>query len=385
MQDFNKQHYDVIIVGAGLAGLSAAKILKEKGINYKVIEANSRPGGKVFSSYSTERPGYFELGAQFLNKDMTEMVELIKRSGMEILETDVTEDAVEIDEIKKISVDSIIEEVEKDLFIQIDQKDERLFELYKKRIKDNHIQKIISSYHSELFNINPKNLSSKALLDAKEKYLSTQSDLTHQASGPLNHLVLSLEKISKDKIVYDEPVNEVLETEKGYKIRSVNHEYTSDAVILAIPPTAASRLTYSPNLNHHFEKALYSYSDGAIIKMTWAYKKPFWHEYVVEGELKRLKGVIYTESQGVSVIDSSKVGDESRLTMFIGADIAKRLAMKSKAQRIEYALERLHDVFGEVARNYLDMEECVWVNDPYCGGGYSAKVHFNGLYNAATS
>ena len=42
--------YDVVIVGAGLAGLVAAKTLVERGVtNFKVLEARDRLGGKAFT------------------------------------------------------------------------------------------------------------------------------------------------------------------------------------------------------------------------------------------------------------------------------------------------------------------------------------------------
>jgi len=39
----------VIIIGAGFAGLAAAKKLKEQGIDVSIVEARSRVGGRVFS------------------------------------------------------------------------------------------------------------------------------------------------------------------------------------------------------------------------------------------------------------------------------------------------------------------------------------------------
>lgn len=38
---------DVLIVGAGIAGLTAAKILKKAGKSFKIIEASDRIGGRV--------------------------------------------------------------------------------------------------------------------------------------------------------------------------------------------------------------------------------------------------------------------------------------------------------------------------------------------------
>ncbi|WP_054708170.1 FAD-dependent oxidoreductase [Bacillus sp. JCM 19041] len=63
---------DVIVVGAGLAGLSAALTLNEQGFSYKIVEASNHAGGKV--STVEGKQSYFEKGAQFINPDMTNMV-----------------------------------------------------------------------------------------------------------------------------------------------------------------------------------------------------------------------------------------------------------------------------------------------------------------------
>ncbi|AXF55592.1 hypothetical protein DT065_05865 [Salicibibacter kimchii] len=73
-----------MVVGAGLAGLAAANALDREGIGYKVIEASNRSSGKVLSD--RQNSNYvFELGPQFVNKDMTEMARLIKASNFTFL------------------------------------------------------------------------------------------------------------------------------------------------------------------------------------------------------------------------------------------------------------------------------------------------------------
>lgn len=50
---------DVLIIGAGLSGLTAAQRLIEHGVNCQVIEAAERPGGRILSSNHVQATGFF--------------------------------------------------------------------------------------------------------------------------------------------------------------------------------------------------------------------------------------------------------------------------------------------------------------------------------------
>lgn len=60
-----QQHADVIIIGAGIAGLSAAKNLKDKGLSVIVLEARERIGGRIWTDNSLDLP--LDLGASWIH------------------------------------------------------------------------------------------------------------------------------------------------------------------------------------------------------------------------------------------------------------------------------------------------------------------------------
>lgn len=86
------QSTDVIIVGAGLAGLTAARKLTEAGLSCVIIEARDRVGGRTYSLPVPDgRPGVVEAGAGWINDvNQTRMISLVREFGLDTIEQNTT-------------------------------------------------------------------------------------------------------------------------------------------------------------------------------------------------------------------------------------------------------------------------------------------------------
>jgi len=80
---------DVLILGAGMAGLAAARALGERGVRVTVLEAKDHVGGRVMSRVA-EGGGVVELGAEFVHGRAPELWALIHECGVETTERDGT-------------------------------------------------------------------------------------------------------------------------------------------------------------------------------------------------------------------------------------------------------------------------------------------------------
>src|SRR5690606_29961560 len=58
---------DVVVVGAGVAGLAAAQALLDAGLDVRVLEARGRVGGRVHTYRDPLSPVPIELGAEFIH------------------------------------------------------------------------------------------------------------------------------------------------------------------------------------------------------------------------------------------------------------------------------------------------------------------------------
>ena len=72
---------DVVIVGAGPAGLTAARDLKKAGLSVAVLEARDRVGGRTWTD--TIDGAMLEIGGQWVSPDQTALIGLLNELGLD--------------------------------------------------------------------------------------------------------------------------------------------------------------------------------------------------------------------------------------------------------------------------------------------------------------
>jgi monoamine oxidase len=76
--------HDVLVIGAGMAGLTAARTLAERGLKVLVVEAQDRIGGRIWTRHIGDEA--IELGAEFIHGRPPELWALIDEAGLETYE-----------------------------------------------------------------------------------------------------------------------------------------------------------------------------------------------------------------------------------------------------------------------------------------------------------
>lgn len=238
MMENQVSEYDVIIVGAGLAGLSAAKVLHEEGKSYMILEATERPGGKVYSKTSEDTSRYFELGAQFINKEMTEIVKLIEETGMTLTRNEGTQNSIVISDKSKELINLDFSDITDTLgAISGEHFDSKpLDQVLEKHISQKRKRQILKSFIAAETTVNSRYINAEAMKNLVSRVTTTTSGLEYQASDPLSNVIKYLETLNKDAIHYLEPVAKVKETKAGYTLKTKNKaKYHAKALIMAVP------------------------------------------------------------------------------------------------------------------------------------------------------
>jgi monoamine oxidase len=84
MKDESTSSPEVVIIGAGVAGLTAARELSAAGVRVLVLEARDRLGGRVMTHHEADGP--VELGAEFVHGAFPEIMGVVQEAGLRLRE-----------------------------------------------------------------------------------------------------------------------------------------------------------------------------------------------------------------------------------------------------------------------------------------------------------
>ncbi|MBA2682795.1 MAG: FAD-dependent oxidoreductase, partial [Ktedonobacteraceae bacterium] len=82
MASMNERTADVVVVGAGLAGLMAARTLRAYGVDVVVVEARDRVGGRTYSTHAADGTTVIDLGGQWIGPNQQRLGKLAEELGV---------------------------------------------------------------------------------------------------------------------------------------------------------------------------------------------------------------------------------------------------------------------------------------------------------------
>src|SRR5213594_5116050 len=86
----DRRRVDVLILGAGAAGLAAARDLSQAGLRLSIIEARPRIGGRILTRHDSNSPVPLELGAEFIHGEAPETLSIAQAAGLTVVELPAT-------------------------------------------------------------------------------------------------------------------------------------------------------------------------------------------------------------------------------------------------------------------------------------------------------
>ena len=142
-----------------------------------------------------------------------------------------------------------------------------------------------------------------------------------------------------------------------------NLRVSAKRAIVAIPPTLAGRIDYTPRLPSIRDQLTQRLPQGTLIKATAVYDEPFWRDAGLNGQVISFDG-----PANVTFDDSPPDGSKGVVFGFIGGDEARKFQRMSKANRKAAVLANFKKYFGSKAGHPRQYFETNWSQEAWTRG-----------------
>jgi len=389
---------DVAIVGAGLAGLAAARALRAAGREVVVLEARDRVGGRTLNHEIA--PGkVVELGAQWVGPTQDRMYELISELGLETFPThsegvNLFERGGRVSRYRgTIPRANPVGLVEVGLAMrrlnalarkvnpeapwtapQAEEWDSMTFESWMRRhLRTRAARDVLRIAVIGVWAAEPRDLSLLHVLfyirSAGSLELLTDTEGGAQQDrvvGGTQLISLRMaEELGPGVVELSTPVRAIRHGEGGVGIGSDRLSVTARRAIIAIPPTLAGRIAYDPPLPAVRDGLTQRMAMGSVIKCMAIYERPFWRERGFSGAVTSVSGPV-----SVGFDNSPPDGSPGVLLGFMEGGAARAHADLPKAERRRVVAECFARMFGPEAANPIDYADQSWRSEEWSRGCY---------------
>lgn len=396
--------FDVVVLGGGISGLSAAKLLSEYGIKVVVLEARDRVGGRTFT-VRNEHVDYVDVGGAYVGPTQNRILRLSKELGLETYKVNVNERLVQYVKGKTYpfrgafppvwnplayldynnlwrTMDDMGKEIPADAPWDAPHAEEWDKMTMKDLIDKICWTKTARQFASLFVNINvtsePYEVSALWFLWYVKQCGGTTRIFSVTNGGQERKFVGGSGQVSErimallgDAVKLNSPVTYVDHSGDTIIVETLNHErYECKYVISAVPPALTAKIHFKPSLPPERNQLIQRLPMGAIIKCMMYYKEAFWKK-------KDLCGCMIIEDEeapiSITLDDTKPDGSIPAIMGFILSRKADRLSKLHKDIRKRKICELYAKVLGsEEALHPVHYEEKNWCEEQYSGGCYTA-------------
>jgi len=396
---------DVAIVGAGFAGLTAARRLREAGAKVIVLEARDRVGGRAHN-LPIAKGEITELGATFIGPTQDRIAALADEVGVGTFLTYDTGDNVYISGGSRLEFsDTGITgtappdpAILPDLALTIAKLDQMSTEVpvdapwkaanaaqYDSQtlaswIDANAInpafKELVKVATRPIFGADPDELSllyvlfyiaasgNESNVGTFERNFNTRGGAQESRfQGGSQVICERVAKALGKRVILKSPVSKIVQGKRGVVVHSKKAIVEAEHAIVAIPPTLTGDIKFRPQLPAARRGLVERLPQGQLTKVTAVYDRPFWREQGLTGQV-----ISDTAPMNVTFDDSPEDGSLGVVFGFVGGDSARSFAAMDAAARRAAALANLVEYFGAEAASPIDYHETAWKSERWTRG-----------------
>ena len=368
----------VVVIGAGMAGLSAARRLEAGGYRVIVVEARDRPGGRMWTDYSLGTA--VDLGAAWIHGDSSSnpLMKMVDKHGLTTKATDWDETwlfDIGHGEIEDESYDAIWRKSESII--------ERLHEAQSTASSKRSVEDVLLPMLKR-FSGDPivkRGIEWRLASQIEVEYATNFDqlalkhwDMDERFSGDDVIVSGGFQKIVAPmadglNIRYGHIVEKVLHDDAGVKVTTSQGVIEADRVVVTLPlgVLQQERVQFEPQLPEEKRSSIGRLGMGVMNKIALRFSKPFWPKDAC--------------SLGLLNSSTENLTEYFPLTPYSGEPVivgltrgrhAKSIEKTNKEEAVQQALSDLRFMFGSVVP-YKAVDSVVtgWYSDEFSHGSYS--------------
>ena len=404
------RHADVIIVGAGLSGLSAARSLVAAGRSAIVLEARDRVGGRTLN-HSLGHGKIVEVGGQWIGPTQDHLAALARELHVGTFKTynkgnylfyengrltpystggplgpippDLTADA----QLEAVLIK--LDQMAKTVPLQAPwtapnawELDGETFETFKRanslgagasNLLDLGIESVFACESRDvsllhvLFYIH--SAGNERTPGTFERLISTAGGAQDSrfVGGSQLLSIRAAHSLGK-RVMLSQAVRRISQDGSGVSVYTDTLQLRGRAVIVTGPPSLTGLIRYEPDLPPARAQLLQRFPQGSAIKVEAIYPRPFWRDEGLAGQVTSDTGPIK-----ITFDNSPPDGSPGVLLGFVEGHDARVYAGLSAAERRRRSLACFVRYFGAKAAHPIGYIEKNWSAEPWtrgCYGGY---------------
>jgi monoamine oxidase len=387
---------DVVVVGAGFAGMMAARRLIREGRKVVVLEARDRVGGRIKSGKIASLT--VDVGGMWVGPTQTNLLALIQEYGLHLTPQFSTGRNIGqtvgkrwFAEGEDVGLEPLAQKEFDGIFAKLDRLSAQISPEtpWASPRAEEFDQITVGAWLDENAKVKSvRNLlraNFRTIIQAEDFQVSFLYFLFYIRSGDTIETLFGIkdaaqafrvreglysvtEKLAAElgeSMVLEAPARRVSQDPTSITVQSSKGAWIADYCVVAVPPSLSVRIAYDPPLPAGRDILAQRMPMGSVIKWYVAYEKPFWREHGWNGIVNST-----LPPMNVCYDVTPAEGAPGLLAGFIDSSSAIRWTSHSLEERKQLIIGRLVDLFGPNANRVLDYEDQNWPAEEWTRGCY---------------
>ncbi|HKW74863.1 MAG TPA: NAD(P)/FAD-dependent oxidoreductase [Terriglobales bacterium] len=362
---------DVLIIGAGVAGLAAARDLVAAGGNVTMLEARDRIGGRIFTQETAACP--VELGAEFVHGRAPEILELAALAGIELVE--VEGEFRRRSNGRWLNAGELMSGVNA-LFdaMPVSGLDLSFADYLKKARVEKQVKEQAWAYVEGFHAADPRRVSVHWIRRSTKAEEKIEGDRTFRVPQGYSGIVETLARDLKPpqcELLTSSSVVEISWSPGKVVVRASAGEFTAPRAIITLPlgVMKAGGVEFKPALRDKAE-TMKNLEMGPVLRVVLLFRERFWDQW----QDFRDMSFLFTDDPQFPTWWSSNPLPRPMLTGWAAGHFAKALSGRRSAQIVEIAVQALERIMPQSERIRPLLQAGFmhdWQADEYSRGAYS--------------